>query len=210
MRTFYPSYFSSIIQYAAIVQSPKIQFETFDNYQKQTYRNRAYVYGPNGKQLLNIPIKKIGGKQLTRDVKIDDSYNWQLEHLKSLKTAYNSSPFYEFYIDDLMSVFTKKETFLLDLNLKTTALILKSLDVNIEISETADFKVNISNDFRFLIDSKSKIDFKLPHYYQVFNDKHGFLPNLSILDLLFMEGPASLLYLRNIDIELFKIDENIL
>ena len=100
-----PTYFSPIIQYAAIAQSKKVIFEIEDNFQKQTYRNRCYIYTAQGKHLLNVPIQHTKGiKQKTKDVKIDYKDNWNKLHLKTLKTAYSSSPFFEFYIDDLLPV----------------------------------------------------------------------------------------------------------
>ena len=105
-----PSYFSPITQYATILRSEEIVFETADNFQKQTYRNRCYICSPNGKQLLNIPIKRSpNGKQKTKDVLIDyDTDDWQKNHLKSFQAAYRSSPFFEFYEDELLAIFEKK------------------------------------------------------------------------------------------------------
>jgi len=200
---FHPTYFSSILQYALMIKSDKIEFEIHDNYQKQTYRNRSYILGANGKQLLNIPTQKVSGKQLTRDVKIDYSSNWQSEHLKTLYSAYNSSPFFEFYIDDLLELFQKKETYLLDLNFKTLVVILQALQVDISYSNTSLYQKEEKKDARFLVNSKLKLDYIFPKYTQVFDSKLDFEPNLSILDLLFMEGPASLIYLEKIDFNVF-------
>ena len=197
---FHPSYFSSILQYATILKTENVNFEVFDNFQKQTYRNRCYIYGANGKQLLNVPIQKVSGKQLTKDVKIDYSSNWQSEHLKTLHSAYNSSPFFEFYIDDLMPLFLKKETFLLDLNLATFNLILNQLQEKVTYSKTDSYLIERDNDYRFLVNAKANKIVDLPKYTQVFDDKHGFLSNLSILDLLFMEGPAVTLYLEKLSV----------
>jgi len=194
--TFHPTYFSSIYQFVKMLQTGTIIFEAADNFQKQTYRNRCYIYGANGKQLLNIPTQKVSGKQLTKDVKIDYSENWQSLHLKSLISAYRSSPFFEFYIDDLQILFTKKEEFLMDLNINTFKIITDLLPVKIPFSKTITFSNELENDFRSLVNSKSKEMHHLPKYTQVFNDKHGYLENLSILDLLFNEGPNALLYLE--------------
>ena len=119
MALFIPTYFSTISQYTSIVKSNIITFEAEENYQKQSYRNRCYIFGANGKQLLNIPISntnKISGKIKMRDVVIENS-NWQRQHYKSLTTAYNHSPFFEFYKDDLQFIFTKKYKYLLDINI---------------------------------------------------------------------------------------------
>lgn len=173
-------------------------FERFDNFQKQTYRNRCYIYGANGKHLLNIPIKKISGKQLSKDVKIDYSSNWQSEHFKALVSAYSSSPFFEFYIDDFKKIFLKKEIFLMDLNINTFLAMSKSIQIDIDFKLTDNYEIDLINDCRFLVNAKSLLDIKFPKYTQVFDNKHGFISNLSMLDLLFMEGPSSEIYLNKL------------
>ena len=176
----------------------RLVFEVHDNFQKQTYRNRCYIYGANGKQLLNIPIHKVTGKQLYRDIKIDYSSNWQAEHLKTLYSAYNSSPFFEFYIDDLKEIFHTKEMFLIDLNIKTFQKMNELLQESVLFEKTKLFSKEFVNDFRFLVNAKNKEEITLPKYTQVFSEKHGFMHNLSMLDLLFMEGPASSIYLKKV------------
>lgn len=197
MSLFHPTYFASVYQFAHMLSVDDLSFEVYDNFQKQTYRNRCYVYGSNGKQLLSVPIIKVSGKQLTKDVKIDYSSNWQAEHLKTLLSAYRSSPFFEFYIDDLQSIFTKKETFLVDLNLATFNKLLELFQESQKFTLTSQFNKEINEDYRYLINAK-KNQIKLPKYTQVFDNKHGFISNLSVLDVLFMEGPAANLYLKKI------------
>jgi len=193
-----PTYFSPILQYVAIAKADEIIFETEDNFQKQTYRNRCYIYTAQGKQLLNVPVqhtKEI--KQKTKDVKIDYKDDWHKQQLKTLKTAYNSSPFFEFYIDDLLPVFEKKVHFLLDLNFLTNEIIMDALQLEIPTKKTKEYeKVPNILDLRFLAEDKPKITYNLERYIQVFAENHGFIPNLSILDLLFMEGPNALNYLE--------------
>jgi len=198
LKIFHPTYFPSIRQFALMSLEKEFVFEVNDNFQKQTYRNRCYIYGANGKQLLNIPIQKISGKQLTKDVKIDYGSNWQMEHLKSLHSAYRSSPFFEFYIDDLEELFTKKETFLLDLNIQTIQKVMDALQLKVDYLLSKSYEKDLFNDYRFLVNAKSKEEFNFPTYTQVFNNKHGFIENLSILDLLFLEGPASELYIKKL------------
>ena len=198
MKIFHPTYFPSIRQFALMSLEKELVFEVNDNFQKQTYRNRCYIYGANGKQLLNIPIQKISGKQLTKDVKIDYGSNWQMEHLKSLHSAYRSSPFFEFYIDDLEELFTKKETFLLDLNIQTIQKVMDALQLKVDYLLSKSYEKDLFNDYRFLVNAKSKEKFNFPTYTQVFNNKYGFIENLSILDLLFLEGPASELYIKKL------------
>ncbi|MEX1382044.1 WbqC family protein [Lutibacter sp.] len=194
-----PTYFSPIIQYVAISKSDTICFEVEDNFQKQTYRNRCYIYTADGKHLLNVPIQRDKGiKQKTKDVKIDYKDDWNKLHLKTLITAYNSSPFFEFYIDDLLPVFDKKHTFLLDLNLLCHQLIMDALQLEITTTKTNEFLKETSlKDYRNLAVAKGAPQYSLDRYIQVFEQNHGFIPNLSILDLLFMEGPNVLNYLES-------------
>jgi hypothetical protein len=194
-----PTYFSPVIQYVAISKCNKIYFEVEDNFQKQTYRNRCYIYTSNGKHLLNVPVQHSKGiKQKTKDVKIDYKDDWHKLHLKTLKTAYSSSPFFEFYIDDLLPVFENKFTYLLDLNFKCHEIIMDALQLNILTSKTSEYlKKYTTNDLRNLAIAKGENTYELDRYIQVFEQKHGFLSNLSILDLLFMEGPNALNYLES-------------
>lgn len=199
MGLFYPTYFSPISQYQAIVNSNDVVFEIHDNYQKQTYRNRCYIYGPNGKQLLNIPIKHIASpaKKKTKDTLVDNSSSWQKQHLKSIQIAYRNSPFFEFYEDDLLSVFTKKHKYLLDLNIDTYLFITDALQVSSSYTRTKEYKEYYNEkDYRHLANAKQLLEQKFNTYVQVFDDKFGFIPNLSILDLLFMEGPNTISFLE--------------
>jgi len=194
-----PTYFSPIIQYVAISKSNNICFEVEDNFQKQTYRNRCYIYTADGKHLLNVPVQRDKGvKQKTKDVKIDYKDDWNKLHLKTLITAYSSSPYFEFYIDELLPVFNKKHTFLLDLNLLSHQLILDALQLEITTTKTNKFiKETTLKDYRNLAVAKGEPAYNLVRYIQVFEQNHGFIPNLSILDLLFMEGPNALNYLES-------------
>lgn len=204
MSLFIPSYFAPICQFGMIYQSDNIVFEVHDNFQKQTYRNRCYIYGANGKQLLNIPIShsKNRLKTKTRDVKIEDGSSWQKQHYKSLKSAYNSSPFFEFYEDDLMALFDKNHRFLLDLNLDTFEFINDALELHLNYTKTQEYHDSVDNDYRILTNPKVNINYLSNSYTQVFDDKYGHIENLSILDLLFMEGPNSISFLENVSITL--------
>ena len=200
MALFLPTYFSPISQYIAISKAASVLFEAEDNFQKQTYRNRCYIYGPNGRQLLNIPIKHLGGsqKKKTKDTLIDHSVAWQNQHLKSLQIAYRNSPFYEFYEDDMSPIFTKKHKYLIDLNIDTHLFIADALQIDDSYLKTTTFSDTVAKDYRHLANAKKELNIEFHKYVQVFDDKHGFIPNLSILDLLFMEGPNTISYLENI------------
>ena len=195
----YPSYFPSISNFVAIVQSSVISFEVEDNFQKQTNRNRTYIYSPNGIQLLNIPIQHANSNsQKTKDVKIESSFDWQKQHFKSLAAAYRSSPFFEYFEYIIEPFYAKKHTFLMDLNFETIEIILKCLPMKLDYNKTLEYFSDVPemNDFRNLVNGK-KDDSKFEPYTQVFGDKHGFLNNLSVLDLLFNEGRFALDYLKN-------------
>jgi hypothetical protein len=197
----HPTYFPSISHYVAMAQSEKIVFEMEDNFQKQTNRNRTYIYSPNGIQLLNIPVKH--SKQIhqkTKDTKIETDFDWQKQHFKSLEAAYRSSPFFEFFEDDIRPIFEKKHTYLMDLNMETLAIVSKCLRMKLEYGTTTEYfhevESNVMMDFRILSDGK-KDDSQFEPYKQVFEEKKGFLNNLSVLDVLFNEGKYALDYLKN-------------
>ena len=197
----HPTYFPSISHFVALTQSERITFETADNFQKQTNRNRTYIYSPNGIQLLNIPVKHSKlSHQKTKDIQIENDFEWQKQHFKSLEAAYRSSPFFEYFEDDIRPIFEKKHTFLLDLNFETFDFILKSMRLKLEYETTTEYiqevDTTIITDFRELANGKKDTS-EFESYTQVFDDKHGFINNLSVLDVLFNEGKFALDYLKN-------------
>ena len=197
----HPTYFPSISHFAAIVQADEVTFEMEDNFQKQTNRNRTYIYSPNGIQLLNIPVKHSKtAHQKTKDIQIENDFDWQKQHFKSLEAAYRSSPFFEYFEDDLLPIFEKKHSFLMDLNLEVFDLITRCLRMKIEYSTTTEYFHEINSgevtDFRFLANGK-KDHSQFESYTQVFDDKFGFINNLSVLDLVFNEGKFALDYLKS-------------
>lgn len=196
----HPTYFPSISHFVVLANG-EVTFEVEDNYQKQTYRNRTYIYGPNGKQLLSVPTKhtKSGGRQTFKDIRIETNFNWQKQHWKTLETAYRTSPYFEFYEDEIQPVFEKKHTFLIDLNFEIIQLISDCLQLEIDYKKTTSYHKTPQNisDFRSLVNVKSKMMLNFDHYIQVFNEKHDYINDLSILDLLFNEGTNALTYLEN-------------
>lgn len=196
----HPTYFPSISHFVAMAQADKITFEIEDNFQKQTNRNRTYIYSPNGILLLNIPIKHSKeNRQKTKEIRIEPDFDWQKQHFKSLEAAYRSSPFFEFFEDDLRPLFEKKYEFLLDLNFEVLDIVFKCLRMKVEYNKTTEYfhqvdENNIS-DYRNLVEGKKDIS-EFEKYTQVFDDKYGFLNNLSILDLLFNEGKYAMDYLK--------------
>ena len=199
-----PTFFSPIEQYAAILQSDSIVFEIEDNFQKQTYRNRCYIHAANGRQMLNVPLihQKSVGKIKTKDVLIDqETNNWQSNHIKSMQAAYRSSPFYEFYEDDIEAVLNKKHKYLLDLNIDLHEFVMECLQASQKFMVTTSYEVDSEFiDCRNFSNAKKESNATFPEYTQTFKEKHGFLKNLSILDLLCMEGPASFVNLNKIQL----------
>ena len=147
--------------------------------------------------MLNISVKHDSAKANFKDIKIDNQYNWQKNHFKSLEAAYKNSPFYEYFVDDLRPLFEKKHEFMLDLNFEIFKLVNEALGISIPFEKTTEYfhEVTDKTDFRYLVNGK-KDKTQIEPYTQVFDDKHGFLNNLSILDLLFNEGRYAVNYLK--------------
>ena len=179
----HPTYFPTIASFSLLV--------------KQTYRNRTYSYGANGKQILTVPILHTGGetgRQLYKDVRVDNQVAWQKLHWKTLQTAYRTSPYFEYYEDKIVPIFTQKHTFLLDLNFRTIEAVLDCLHIEVSWEQTTTYQPTYEGvtDYRYLTNAKASYEVNQAPYYQIFSDKHGFIPNLSILDLLFHEGNRSM------------------
>ena len=196
----HPTYLPNIANFVAMAKAGTVCLEMDDNFQKQTYRNRAYIYGANGKLSLNIPVihtQKL--RQKYRDVKIHNEEKWQLNHWKSLESAYRTSPFFEFYADDIQPLFKLKTNFLLDFNLTCFETICDCLQLDLDILKTEVYEKTITDkqDLRELVHAKKEKTRLLESYTQVFGNKHGFISNLSVLDLLFNEGPNAVNYLQN-------------
>ena len=191
------AYFPNIQYLSKFFCNESVCIEAFENFQKQSFRNRCELQSANGVIKIFAPV--IGGKDqktLIRDVKIDYTSDWQKQHFKSIESAYNSSPFYEYIIEDFMFVFEKKERFLFDLNIKILEQVKEYLQINSKIKLTPTFQLSVEQDFRNSIHPKAKMQktdsmFCAKKYYQTFNDRFEFFPNLSILDLLFNEGPRA-------------------
>ncbi len=203
IKLLHPTYIPNIATFAVIAQSD-ICWEACDNFQKQTFRNRSYICTDRGKLMLNIPIRHVGknqGRQKYCDVRVENDYNWQRQHWRTLQTAYRTSPFFEFYEDDIAPLYTKEHEFLLDYNLKTIEVVCDCLQIEVPIKKTKVFDPDPNNvmDARYLVNSKNKTELAQPKYVQVFGNRHGFIANVSILDLLFNEGTNALSYLKNLN-----------
>ena len=157
--------------------------------------------------MMSIPIKHIGGnhgRQLYREVRVDNTYSWQRQHWRTLQTGYRASPFFEFFEEELEPLFTKRFTFLLDFNFLTIEKICQCLGITMPTEKTESYiEKNVDLvDGRILINAKREDNLGYKRYPQVFQDRHGFIENLSILDLLFNEGNSAVPYLEDIKIDL--------
>ena len=196
----HPNYFPNIHQFTQIIKANNILFEVSDNYQKQTFRNRTYIYGANGKLGLFIPvIHTHKNRELFKDVKISYDSNWMDLHLKSLQSAYRSSPYFEYFEDDFIKLYSEKEKFLADFNIKCIRLISNLLDLDLDYKISGEYveKTNDIIDLRDLSNARKEKKIDTPKYIQVFESKHGYINNLSIIDLIFSEGPNSMSLITN-------------
>ncbi|MCU7613132.1 WbqC family protein [Chryseobacterium sp. GMJ5] len=175
----------------------EIIFEQFENFPKQTYRNRTNIYGANGKLSLIIPINH-NGKREFKDIEISYREDWMKLHWKSVKTAYQSSPYFEYYEDKLKTLYDDKEKFLLDFNIKSIDLVQNILKTQKAHSLNQEYIKNPTElSFREKFSAKNPSEYIMDEYYQTFTDKHGFLKDLSILDLICNKGPETLTYIKN-------------
>jgi len=191
------AYLAPVAYYACMIASENVLIECYDNYEKQSYRNRCCILTANGVQDLTIPIEKTG-KTIMKDVRISMHDDWQVKHWRSIESAYNSSPYFEYYADDFKRFYENKWEFLFDFNQEIQQMILELLESEITIKHTINYQTYAENsvDLRQRVHPKKKLDFNVKNYYQVFDLKYGFTPNLSIIDLLFNMGPESQLILR--------------
>ena len=187
------SWFSVFLQ-----QDAEVTLEQFENFPKQTYRNRTVIYGANGRLALIIPILH-NGKKTISDIEVSQRENWQKLHWKSIKNAYQSSPYFEFYEDQLQQIFNFETQSLFQFNLNALQIILKILKTENSYSLNEEFsKTPVTADFRNHFFAKKESKIEMEEYYQTFSDKLGFEKDLSILDLICNKGPESLTYLRNV------------
>lgn len=176
----------------------EIIFEQFENFPKQTYRNRTNIYGANGKLSLIIPINH-NGSRILKDIEISYREDWQKLHWKSIKTAYQSSPYFEYYEDKLIKLYESRDKFLLDFNMKSIEIIQKILKTEKAYSLNNEYvKFPEEVNFRERFSAKNPSEYEMDEYYQTFSDKMGFLKDLSILDLICNKGPESVTYLKEI------------
>lgn len=200
------TYFGNIEYYAHLLEGEECRVEACCSYEKQTYANRCTIVGANGVQNLTVPVAKPWHNVLVKDVRIAYDEDWQTMHWRALRAAYNSSPFFEFYADELSVLYTQRYEFLVDFDRKAEEIALSLLGLThltprLTEDWIPDEKLGIK-DYRNSLHPKKKV---VPlhiilgvEYYQVFTPKFGFIPNLSIIDLLMNMGNESRIYLRKI------------
>ena len=201
------TYFGPIQWYQKLYRYDQTLIEQYDSYQKQTYRNRCVIATANGLQALTVPVEHqannqelIANSSKVKDLRISDHNQWRRVHWNALQSAYSESPFFDYYADDIRPFFEKKYEFLVDFNENIRQTVCDLLDIHPQVSYTTDFSRQPSDidDYREVINAKHPQvddDFQPRRYWQVFEGKHGFQANLSILDLLFNMGNEAVFYL---------------
>jgi len=193
-------YLAPVSHYSTYYRADEVRLEVCDHFVKQTLRNRCYIDSPNGALALTIPVVKTEGKTQMKDIRISDHGNWRHQHWVALESSYRQSPFFEYYADDFAPFYEKKWDFLADFNEELMALVAFLLDIQKPVTRTqAPSPLPL---WGSALKWQGGGNDALPQrgsgegaYYQVFASRHGFLPDLSIVDLLFNEGPEGVLWL---------------
>lgn len=200
---FSTAYFPPISYVAAMLDKQVVVVEQYETFPKQTYRNRAVVATANGLLSLTVPVVRINGNHTyTKDMAICYNENWAMKHWRAIESAYNSSPYFLYYKDEVEAILNKQYIGLVDLNMDILSFVFKKLKVAKDIMLSTDFvlaeDVATIEDYRNRFSPKNKEILQLPPYDQVFEDRYGFQSDISILDLLFNLGPDSLGYLKEV------------
>ena len=197
----HPLYLAPIPFYASLYKCDRLAMNGDEPFVKQTFRNRAVIATENGTQSLTIPVIHDGGRTAMRDVRISEHGNWRHQHWNAMVSAYRKSPFFDYYADDFAHFYEERDGFLMDFNLRLHAVIseLLGLERGVDIIGNGH-QMNNSTDIRNIAEPKvlaSMAEHSAKPYYQVFAQRNGFIPNLSIVDLLFNMGPEGLIVLRD-------------
>lgn len=195
MSNIFPTAYLPSIEYVSLfLKTDDVSIELYETYQKQSCRTRCNVMTANGIQTLTIPVIKTNGNHtLTKDIEISYKEAWQQTHLRCLESAYRKSAYFDYYFPYFEKIYKQKFNTLIELNDYCLKTILKLLKVKKEYSYTEDFeKIVDDKDFRISLSKNNYNNFEMKPYYQVFADRHGFVSNLSIVDLLFNEGSNSM------------------
>jgi hypothetical protein len=188
------AYLPPIEYFARIREADEVLIEREENYIKQSYRNRCYILSADSPQKLTVPVY-LGSFHKThiRDIRIDYSKRWQQIHLRALTSAYCSSPFFIYYFEIIEKIILSDHEFLLDLNMELIEAMMKMMNLKKRICYTSEYMPvdGSDGDFRYSISPKKKSLYKWRKYIQVFPSEEGFVPGLSVADLLFNEGPEA-------------------
>ena len=200
------AYWPNLHYFYYLLNTESFVIERYENYHKQSFRNRTQILTANGKLDLSIPIKKINTKELIKDIEISYQENWQNNHWRAITSAYKNSPYFDFFEEEIKQLYSTPFKHLIEYNLEQLKLVLKLLKIKKEISFTSDFEKEPTNFLDLRNSIHPKIEFtndtlvseklKTP-YYQTFESKFDFNPNLSILDLLFNKGLETIDYLKD-------------
>lgn len=199
MVVFSTAYLPPVQYFGEVSGFKEILIEACETYPRQTYRNRCSIYTANGALDLSIPVHKPeGNRTKTKEVRISYRENWQQIHMRAIESAYNASPFYLYYKDELTPFFLeKKYKYLLEFNTELFKVICNCCGIECRTKFTDSFRKEREQDYRNCFSPKKR-DIAIPAYPQVFGHKFGFIPGLSIIDLLFNLGPETKAYLTGI------------
>ena len=199
---FSTAYFPPVSYVAALLQSDSIVVEQYETFPKQTYRNRTVIATANGLLALTVPVVRTNGNHTyTKDMAICYNENWALKHWRAIESAYNSSPYFLYYKDEVEVILNKQHATLIELNMDILVFVVKKLKAKKDILLSDDYVSIIgkeTTDYRNIFSPKNKEAIQLPPYDQVFADRFGFQSDISILDLLFNLGPDSVGYLKEV------------
>lgn len=199
MALFSTAYFPSVAYMAALAGFADVQIEACETYPKQTYRNRTVIATANGLLPLTVNVTKPNGNHtITKDITICRKENWPVQHWRAIESAYNASPYFQYYADDIHKLIFGNHTFLLDLNMDILQFLINKLKISTSTSITTDFisSAEAIDDYRNVFSPKAKEKIDLPPYPQVFEERYGFVGEVGVLDLLFNLGPESRQYLK--------------
>ena len=198
------AYLPPVSYISACLHAEEICIEQHETYTKQTVRNHCLICGPNGKQVLSIPVIKVDGNHTkTKNIRLSGEIPWQKIHWRSISAAYSNSPFFLYYSDYFLPFFSRKQEFLIDYNTAMLEVLFRIFKTEKKITATEHFEKqeNRKNDLRSVWGKKHTFECaSFPPYTQVFSHKHEFIPDLSILDLIFNLGPEAGSYLENLEL----------